>query len=149
MKVYAYFDADAPSAKHDADYLRLWERSWRRMGWEPKILTALNAQQSKFFAEGLGINRGLAYHSTGGGAWYSDDRVINFGFKPQRPERLFYHAPGVFWVAPKRMDDWWRMKLAGQQLLTAMRPFIKCTELLHFSGSVDTQDVINCGQTLY
>jgi hypothetical protein len=131
MRVYAYYNPDSLPEHKDADFLRLWERSWRLQGWEPRILTPLNG----LFDEAVG--------GTKGGAWYCNSRVINFGFKPWRPERLLYTAPGLFWVARNRTEDWAKCKLVPDRDSRSISAVFEGDKfplrmLVFFEGRTDT-----------
>jgi hypothetical protein len=103
------------------ELLQLWELSWRRRGWEPRILGLEDAKRHPRFNEfndrittyptannrtyeDACYHRWLALHGAGGG-WLCDTDTINFAFFPQIralpfeiPEQAY--VPCIAWLAP-------------------------------------------------
>jgi hypothetical protein len=102
MIVYTYYDPIVPGGRSPAHsgVLRLWSESWRRKGWEPRVLGPRDAKKHPHHARFLRrmreyptINpreyedacylRWLALDKAGGGLMVDYD-VINMGFAPRR-----------------------------------------------------------------
>lgn len=111
MKVYTYWDLSAAAPEDQAERLRLWERSWSKQGWKPKILSILNAKKSRHFAPDG--NLALFALDAVGGGWLSDMLVINSAFKPLRPTQdVIVAAEALYWFKPRAL----RRFVAGQEI---------------------------------
>lgn len=102
--VYTYYDASPDAPDGQAERFRAWATSWEKQGWEPRILTARKAKQSKLYAEVLSRVPGkaalpyLAFHAVGGG-WFAPMNATNGLFKPiRRAARLLvWPVEGLIW----------------------------------------------------
>ena len=94
MNVYAYWDSSESPIDEQAGLLRVWERSWRRQGWTPRLLTIANARKSKNYQPSNNSldNMLWALHAVGGG-WLSDIRLINNSLKPFKPRHGYTVDP--------------------------------------------------------
>lgn len=88
MDVFAYYDCSLGAPEVQAEWVPLWERSWRARGWNPRLITARHARRSKFYALDYPpeVMPFLALHAVGG-EWLSSLRVINFSFDTHRARR--------------------------------------------------------------
>jgi hypothetical protein len=120
MVVYTYYEA-LPGMTGQGEIIRLWEQSWRKRGWTPRILTPRDAKAHPRFAEfdarintyptannrqyeNCCYHRWLALAQVGGG-WMTDTDVINFAFFPQVRKLAFEipeqaYVPCVSWTKP-------------------------------------------------
>jgi hypothetical protein len=120
MNIYTFFSPVA-GISGQAEVIRVWELSWRRRGWTPRILTPRDAQAHPRFKEfdvrvrtyptannpeyeRLCYIRWLALAQVGGG-WMTDTDVINYAFFPQVRELEFEipekaYVPCVAWSKP-------------------------------------------------
>lgn len=94
MKVYAYWDSSQSPVDGQAELLRIWERSWRKQGWEPRLLTIANARRFKGYktSNSRFDNMFWALQSVGGG-WLSSTLLFNNAFKPNTPRHHFVIEP--------------------------------------------------------
>lgn len=70
MDVFAFYDCSPSAPADQADKVVLWERSWRAIGWSPRLITARHARRSKFYKQRKdrpGALPLLALHAVGGG----------------------------------------------------------------------------------
>jgi hypothetical protein len=115
LPVYTYY-VDVPGlwpVDTQLSLIKVWERSWRRAGWEPVVLTETDAKQHPrfdFFNEHFATKptkygehytvacfmRWLALANVGGGMMVDYD-VINYGFEPRNTSdgfmRIFSNSP--------------------------------------------------------
>ena len=84
--IYTYWDSSEHASPHQAEMIRLWERSWRARGWNPRILTIRNAQKSKLFKHSHNNPEILKWAALDSvkGVWFAEPEHINFSFKPPR-----------------------------------------------------------------
>lgn len=109
MDVFAYYDCSLSAPEIQADWVPLWERSWRARGWNPRLITARHARRSKFYSRLKDSSSFetylpfIALHSVGGGL-ITPLNVINFSFKVPskglRPVAVIRYKDEVF-QAPK------------------------------------------------
>lgn len=94
MKIYAFWDSSKSPVDGQAELLRIWERSWRKQGWEPRLLTIANAKRSKNYQPSFSFidNMLWALHSVGGG-WLSSILLFNNAFKPHTPKHHYVVEP--------------------------------------------------------
>lgn len=117
MKVYTFYDSTPDAPPDQAEFIRLWELSWRRRGWKTKILTDREAQKSLFYATAqiraqqaripfnAAVKQWLAFQVAGGGH-LCDYRTINFGFKPRREKIDVKQVDfGIFWATKKGVNE--------------------------------------------
>jgi hypothetical protein len=121
MNIYTYYEVVA-GINAQAELIRVWDQSWRRRGWVPRILTKRDAERHPRFREfhdrvntyptannreyeNACYYRWLALSQVGGG-WMCDYDVINFAFYPQTrtlafeiPEQAY--VPCVAWMKPR------------------------------------------------
>lgn len=105
MKVYTYWDSSPEAPADQAEFFRIWEHSWRKHGWEPRILTITNAMACPWFSpEKPWRFKFYAFLSVAGG-YFSRVNYFNNGLIPGRvklPKRakskdnLEYLDPFVF-----------------------------------------------------
>lgn len=120
MNIYTYYES-VSNMGPQAEIIRLWELSWRRRGWTPRILTPRDAQAHPLYKafderintyptansrlyENTCYHRWLALAHVGGG-WQCDYDVINYSFFPQVRELDFEipeqaYVPCVAWSKP-------------------------------------------------
>lgn len=95
MKINTYFDTTYLGYSQ-GEIIRLWRDSWRRRGWEPRILNprtfAHHPRRKEFLRKAKGVTpsfnsidyyrlvRWLALAEAGGG-WFCDYDVMNFDFR--------------------------------------------------------------------
>ena len=108
-EIYTYFDAslDIP---HQGEVFHCWYRSWKRRGWEPRLLHPRSwrshpqrkemkkAMQEQFPDDPVARARGmalLAIHMTGKPVLFSDYDVINFSLEPCALVNRALNQPGV------------------------------------------------------
>lgn len=102
MNVYSYFSPDGPEL--DLQLVPLWEESWRRQGWTPRLLTIRDARKHPDFAN-LSFAAFLAWAQVGGG-WYSKINTINFSFLPRQPKsRIESVGDGVLWASKNGVKE--------------------------------------------
>lgn len=101
MTIYTYFDSSHPNPAKQAEFLRLFERSWARHGWTPRVITSRGARSSEH--DGLPI-RYRAMESVRG-SWFADIQLLNVGFRP--PTKIYTHCYGDgFYLFCVRKSDW-------------------------------------------
>lgn len=76
MKVYTFWDSSDAAPLRQAELFRVWERSWSRHGWTPRLLTDWNIKDRA----PLDYLWTAALAGVGGG-FYSNIRVFNNGLK--------------------------------------------------------------------
>lgn len=77
MIVYSYFDPTHPNPAEQAEFVRLFARTWRRHGWTPRLLTPRDLNRS---TENLPVSLRALLARRGG--WFADLRLLNLGFPP-------------------------------------------------------------------
>lgn len=102
MNIYTYVET-IPEFPHERLLIALWESSWRRLGWNPVILTPADAARhplsgdlEKHIATQLPSTNHPAYEracylrwcalEVAGGGWMSDYDVINYSLHPEDNE---------------------------------------------------------------
>lgn len=134
MKVYTYWDFSATAPERQAEFFRIWERSWSRHGWEPRLLTSWNIKEKgndepDWLSAFIGVK----------GGFYSDIRVFNNGLKPFKPRlALCEDASGLLvWmdnVKNWRRRDWGWLPIG---LCTQWLPGVNSASPTLYFSSVD------------
>lgn len=95
MNVYSYLEPHGPELA--VQLVPIWEESWRKQGWTPRLLTVRDARKHPDFDE-QSDPRLLAWERAGGG-WYCPTSVLNFSFSPKRlrVKHEFFYG-GVLWA---------------------------------------------------
>lgn len=121
MNIYTYYEV-VPGLPSQAELIHLWDQSWRKRGWTPRLLTQRDAERHPMFNqfkarvhtyptannrryEDACYFRWLALAQHGGG-WMCDYDVINFAFFPQTRKLDFEipeqgYVPCVAWMKPR------------------------------------------------
>lgn len=96
MNVYSYLNPDGPDI--DFKLIPLWEESWRRQGWNPRLLTIRDAKRNLEYTPSE-FPEWYAWSEVAGG-WYSSLCVLNFSFRPHTERDRLLYLGGVAWASP-------------------------------------------------
>jgi hypothetical protein len=132
MKVFAFWDSSPAAHPEQAEFFRLWELTWRRRGWEPRILTARQAKRNPKYSR-VALHHDTLYFmelalESAGGKWICSPRTINFSLAP-----------------PKDLDKWLRSRVTARLLQGYNRPGWQKSPLVFFELAAD---VLTCGRPL-
>lgn len=124
--VFAYWDSSEGAPSHQAEIFSLWEKSWKKRGWEPRLLAEhMAVRNPKYRTIRKSVSqkelRTLALLSVKG-TWICPIHVLNFSF-----------APAPF---SQKYIEWYD------------RPGWKTSPLVDFGHSAAASDVLDCGRSL-
>lgn len=142
MNVYSYLDPDGSDL--DFKLISIWEESWRRQGWKPRLLTIRDAKRHPLFGRCCGPQV-LAFAQVGGG-WFSSLSVINESFSPTIPRaRLKIFPGGVTWASRLGAKEYAEVFpgpipgiKVGRELISEKGP------LISFAGYSSVEQVEQC-----
>jgi hypothetical protein len=136
-KIFTYFDTTYLFPEQ-GELIRLWRDSWKRRGWEPRILnprTFAHTRRRKHFLEKARqvapdtlsyyrLVRWLALAEVGGG-WFCEYDVINFSFQPQSAggSRSFSPGNSLVYLKSSEVKRVVRTFLANDFMITDVRLF--------------------------
>jgi hypothetical protein len=104
VKIYTFWNATPTALPEQAQLLRHWARSWKRQGWEPRILTEVNSRKSPHYSPSSNPFdlTFFALHAVGGG-WFSLPTVMNISLTPFKPKEPVLVKPWcLVWLGPKK-----------------------------------------------
>ena len=123
LKVYTYFDATEQRPEPAARIIRLWERSWRARGWEPRILTPRTAQDIFDFKDELEALLRFGPCRLERVGLLVAFNVVNFGLKPKGVGKIINCSE---WLA----DGW------------------KTAALVRFTDFPIYENILDCGRAI-
>lgn len=126
MRVFTYYTPlEGKEMAEEGGLIELWQTSWKRAGWTPRILTRADLPQDpasvkmlKAFARQPTVTRrGLNYScfarwlavAVQGGGFMSDYDVINYGFHPREVGELTLYERHVPCLVSGTAEEFLRM----------------------------------------
>lgn len=143
--IYTWYDPTPSAPPHQAELIRLWDRSWTARGFITELLTLRHAQTHRHYKPGTNCPQEFALAVRTGyqcNAWFTPPTAINYSLTAKQLRRSKdvleqCNAKGRCWP---RLDFIFGKRFGSDYWMQA--------DIVTFPQHFSMDDILNCGRQL-